>query len=193
MLGDDAGQVAAVVKMIQNTMIGGIAFLIALYWVARVERTGDAKPSARLLWDRFPKFVLGFLMASLLASFVFVPLLGAEETSAITKITKGFRGWFFALAFVAIGLDSNFRRLTAQLVGGKPILLYAVGSLSFWIAQNALYVNSLSLREGVCSYYLHNYVTDKNRRNMPEKFRIKKYCPKCRSHHSHKEGKISKG
>ena len=38
-----------------------------------------------------------------------------------------------------------------------------------------------------------NYVTDKNRRNMPEKFRIKKYCPKCRSHHSHKEGKISKG
>ncbi len=38
-----------------------------------------------------------------------------------------------------------------------------------------------------------NYVTDKNKRNMPEKFRIKKYCPKCRSHHSHKEGKISKG
>ena len=127
MLGDDAEQVAAVVKMIQNTMIGGIAFLIALYWVARVERTGDARPSARVLWDRFPKFVLGFLMASILASFVFVPLLGAEETSAITKVTKGFRGWFFALAFVAIGLDSNFRRLTAQLVGGKPILLYAAG------------------------------------------------------------------
>jgi large subunit ribosomal protein L33 len=38
-----------------------------------------------------------------------------------------------------------------------------------------------------------NYVSDKNRRNMPEKFRIKKYCPKCRSHHVHKEGKISKG
>ena len=35
-----------------------------------------------------------------------------------------------------------------------------------------------------------NYVTDKNKRNMPEKFRIKKYCPKCRSHHSHKEGKM---
>jgi uncharacterized integral membrane protein (TIGR00698 family) len=127
MLGDDAEQVAAVVKMIQNTMIGVIAFLIAVYWVARVERTDDRAPSARMLWDRFPKFVLGFLLASLLASFVFVPVLGAEETSAITKVTKGFRGWFFALAFVAIGLDSNFRRLTAQLVGGKPILLYAVG------------------------------------------------------------------
>jgi large subunit ribosomal protein L33 len=38
-----------------------------------------------------------------------------------------------------------------------------------------------------------NYVTDKNRRTMPEKFKIKKFCPKCRSHQSHKEGKISKG
>ncbi len=38
-----------------------------------------------------------------------------------------------------------------------------------------------------------NYVTDKNRRTMPEKFRIKKFCPKCRSHQAHKEGKISKG
>jgi large subunit ribosomal protein L33 len=38
-----------------------------------------------------------------------------------------------------------------------------------------------------------NYVTDKNRRTMPEKFHIKKFCPKCRSHQAHKEGKISKG
>ncbi len=38
-----------------------------------------------------------------------------------------------------------------------------------------------------------NYVTDKNRRTMTEKFRIKKFCIKCRSHQMHKEGKISKG
>ncbi len=127
MLGDQAEQVAAVVKMIQNTMIGGIAFIIAVYWVARVETDSDVKPSARILWERFPKFVLGFLLASLVASFVLVPILGMEETSDITKVTKSYRGWFFALAFVAIGLDSNFRRLAAQLVGGKPIVLYAVG------------------------------------------------------------------
>jgi len=127
MLGDDAEQVAAVVKMIQNTMIGGIAFLIALYWVAKVEPTEDGRPSARILWERFPKFVLGFLLASALSSFVLVPLLGSDSTDAITKVTKGFRGWFFAMAFVSIGLESNFRRLTEQLVGGKPILLYAAG------------------------------------------------------------------
>lgn len=127
MLGDDAEQVAAVVKMIQNTMIGGIAFLIALYWVTKVEPTEGKRPSARILWERFPKFVLGFLFASALASFVFVPVLGAKGTEAITEVTKGFRGWFFAMAFVAIGLESNFRRLTKHLAGGKPIILYAVG------------------------------------------------------------------
>ena len=38
-----------------------------------------------------------------------------------------------------------------------------------------------------------NYVTDKNKRTMPEKFKISKFCAKCRKHTSHKEGKISKG
>lgn len=38
-----------------------------------------------------------------------------------------------------------------------------------------------------------NYVSSKNKRTMPEKFAIKKFCPACRSHKQHKEGKISKG
>lgn len=38
-----------------------------------------------------------------------------------------------------------------------------------------------------------NYVTDKNKRTMTEKFVIKKFCNACRSHTEHKEGKISKG
>ncbi len=142
MLGEEAEQVAAVVKMIQNTMIGGIAFVIALYWIAKVEPNANGRPSVRILWERFPKFVLGFLLASALSSFVFVPMFGPEGTVAITKVTKGFRGWFFAMAFVSIGLESNFRRLTEQLVGGKPILLYATGQsvnilltlLAAWLA-----------------------------------------------------------
>lgn len=38
-----------------------------------------------------------------------------------------------------------------------------------------------------------NYYTTKNKRTMSEKFEIKKYCPACRQHYAHKEGKISKG
>ena len=128
MRGPAAEQVAAVVKMIQNTMIVLIAFLIAVYWVAVVERDPSApRPRAGEIWRRFPKFVVGFLAASLFFSFVMTPLAGEAHVGATLKITKALRGWWFALAFCAIGLESDFRRLARQLVGGKPIVLYITG------------------------------------------------------------------
>ena len=60
--------------MIRNTLIGLIAFLVAVFWVARVERTGDRKPEAMEIWRRLPKFVIGFAAASLLFSFVLTPV-----------------------------------------------------------------------------------------------------------------------
>ncbi len=128
LLGEQAEKVAAVVKLIQNVLIGIIAFVIAVYWVSVVEKDPLApRPSAMEIWNRFPKFIVGFLGASLFFSLVLVPLLGQEEVKSILTITKGLRGWWFALAFVAIGLESNFRQLTSQLVGGKPIWLYVTG------------------------------------------------------------------
>ncbi|MBE0467665.1 MAG: putative sulfate exporter family transporter, partial [Candidatus Desulforudis sp.] len=38
-----------------------------------------------------------------------------------------FRGWFFAMAFVSIGLATNFRELAVHLKGGKPVILYICG------------------------------------------------------------------
>ena len=70
MLGPDAEKVAAVVKMIQNVWIGLMAFVIALYWVTRVDRVPGQKVDAMEIWYRFPKFVIGFVGASLLFSFV---------------------------------------------------------------------------------------------------------------------------
>lgn len=142
-LGETAGKVAAVVKMIQNTLIGIIAFIIAVYWVTVVERDeSGARPSMMTIWHRFPKFVLGFLAASLIFSFILSPLTGADGVKEITGVTKVFRGWFFALAFTSIGLESNFRNFADQLAGGKPIVLYAVGQtfnvvltlLAAWLA-----------------------------------------------------------
>ncbi len=132
MLGEKAGQVAAVVKMIQNVLIGVVAFVIALYWVTRVECEGeDHKPNALEIWYRFPKFVIGFVAASILFSFVVLPAWGGDfnvvEDSFINPITKVLRGWFFCLAFVAIGLESNFRDLASRMEGGKPMSLYAMG------------------------------------------------------------------
>jgi uncharacterized integral membrane protein (TIGR00698 family) len=127
-LGADAEKVAAVVKMVQNVLIGVVAFIVAILWVTRVEKDPNAPdPSAKEIWIRFPKFVIGFLAASLLFSFFLMPTLGEDGVNDLLKISKGFRGWLFCLAFVSIGLESNFRELASQLVGGKPIVLYAVG------------------------------------------------------------------
>lgn len=143
LLGPVAEQVASVVKMVQNALIGLIAFVIAVYWVSVVERDPDApRPSIAEIWIRFPKFILGFVGASLLFSFIVLPTMGSELVDSATAFTKGLRGWFFALAFASIGLESNFRELAAQLVGGKPIVLYIVGQsfnilltlLAAWLA-----------------------------------------------------------
>ena len=128
MLGEEAGQVAAVVKMIQNILIGVVAFFVAVYWVTNIEKSGDSdKPAITEIWTRFPKFILGFIGTSLLFSFVLTPAFGDENVSEIINFTSDFRGWFFCLAFVSIGLESNFRTLTRQVQGGRPITLYLVG------------------------------------------------------------------
>ena len=130
MLGPEAEQVAAVVKMVQNILIGVVAFFIAVYWVTKVDRDPDApKPNAMEIWYRMPKFIVGFVGASLLFSFVLCPLLGMEcvEKDIIKNVTKNVRGWLFCMAFVSIGLESNFKELASQMVGGKPIILYVMG------------------------------------------------------------------
>ena len=129
LLGEQAEQIAAVVKMIQNTLIGVVAFLVAVYWVARVEPNGNEtrRPAATEIWTRFPKFIIGFVAASLIFSFVLTPSLGESRVEQILDLTSDFRGWLFCLAFVSIGLASSFRELGRHAGGGRPIQLYLVG------------------------------------------------------------------
>lgn len=130
MLGEDALQVAAAVKMIQNTLIGVIAFGVAVYWVAYVEQRDDgSKPNVAEIWHRFPKFILGFVAASIVFSLIFslAPNGQSLVDAALKGSTSTLRGWFFCLAFVSIGLETNFRELGAQLKGGKPLILYLAG------------------------------------------------------------------
>ncbi|QDS96012.1 hypothetical protein FF011L_48160 [Roseimaritima multifibrata] len=129
-LGDEALQVAATVKMIQNILIGVTAFCVAIYWVTYVERDANA-PGVGVseIWYRFPKFVLGFVAMSILFSVLYSTLAGGPEliNAMIKGSTKTMRGWFFCLAFVSIGLETNFKQLLPQLKGGKPLILYICG------------------------------------------------------------------
>jgi uncharacterized membrane protein YadS len=128
-LGDRALEVAATVKMIQNILIGVTAFGIATYWVTKVETDSSERPSLVEIWRRFPKFVIGFVLASIVFSLLYSTLSnGPELVDAMIKgSTKTLRGWFFCLAFVSIGLDTNVRQLAPYLRGGKPLILYLCG------------------------------------------------------------------
>lgn len=131
-LGDKALYVAATVKMIQNILIGVIAFGVAVYWVARVENIPGQAVSWMEIWYRFPKFVLGFIVASIVFSLI-DGSMGKDASSAVLDygVLRGFsrllREWFFALAFTSIGLATNFRELSKYFKGGKPLILYVCG------------------------------------------------------------------
>lgn len=128
-LGQDAMNVAAIVKMIQNIMIGIVAFIIAVIWTADVKNTSSNLNISLVseIWNRLPKFILGFLAASILFSFILFPMLGEETIQEFIEVSKSYRGLFFVLAFVSIGLESNFKELKNHMKGGKPIILYIVG------------------------------------------------------------------
>jgi len=123
-----ARDVAVIVKTSQNVLIGVAAFLLALYWVLKVERKPEEKPKPAEIWYRFPKFVLGFIIASLIFSLLLVPTIGNTSVNSILNVTKGIRGWFFAMTFVCIGLDTKFKELI-KIGRGKPFVVFLVASI----------------------------------------------------------------
>ena len=111
LFGEEALKISTIVKFSQNVLLGVAAFAIAIYWnfTQQTDRRDleGKKPSARLLWDRFPKFVLGFVLASLVFSLFFA----GEEYKPLAKSLKAFQTLWFTLGFVSIGLETNFRQL----------------------------------------------------------------------------------
>jgi len=113
--GEEAQAVATVVKMAQNAFIGIAAFFLATYFVVRVERKPEEKPGLSMIWHRFPKFVLGFILMSILAS---IGLFSAEAIGVIKSLYK----WAFAMAFFSIGLELSLRELGRM--GWRPVVVY---------------------------------------------------------------------
>lgn len=128
-LGEEAQKAAVLVKSIQNILIGFIAFFVAIFFATKVDKEGTEKVGASEIWLRFPKFILGFFAASLIASFIIQPAFGAENVGAINKVLDQFKNWAFVLAFTSIGLDTNFKAIAKQMQGGKVLWLYIVGQL----------------------------------------------------------------
>jgi uncharacterized membrane protein YadS len=152
LVGETAMKVGSIVKFSQNVFIGVAAFALSLWWAFRktgaVTATGAravggsvgaaksaeyggaaTRPSMRVIWTRFPKFVLGFLAASLVFSFLLSPGLVAQTKSLLT----GLRTMWFGLAFVSVGLETKLTGLVG-LGRGRPALAFVSAQLFnvFW-------------------------------------------------------------
>ena len=134
-LGEEAEQAAVLVKSIQNILIGFIAFFVAIFFATKVDKDPNQKVGAGEIWNRFPKFIIGFFVASLVASFIIQPLTkgmdfnGASAVKAINGVLDQYKNWAFVLAFTSIGLDTNFKSLFKRMQGGKVLWLYIIGQI----------------------------------------------------------------
>ncbi len=125
LLGEQALKYSTIVKFSQNVLLGFAAIAISVYWTFQ-HKKGEQKNAVGLgtIWERFPKFVLGFLAASLLCSFI-VP----KETLAQGKdFLKAAQTTFFALAFVCTGLETDFSMLM-KTGNGRPALAFVVAQV----------------------------------------------------------------
>jgi uncharacterized integral membrane protein (TIGR00698 family) len=119
LISETAMKVGTIVKFSQNLLIGIAAFLLSLWWSMRKPAQEQERPTLGVIWERFPKFVLGFIGASLIFSFL--------VDGAVVKESRGFisgiRTWWFALAFTSIGLETRFGELL-RMENGRPAVAF---------------------------------------------------------------------
>jgi uncharacterized membrane protein YadS len=114
-------KVATIVKLSQNVLIGLAAFLISLWWTLRAGGGASGAPAGQVIWERFPKFVLGFIAASLVFSFALPADVVARTKAAVGSV----RTLWFALAFVSIGLETRLTDLV-RFGEGRPLLSFVL-------------------------------------------------------------------
>lgn len=113
-LGPEAGETAVIVKASQNVLIGVAALFISIFWSVR-KTQGIEKLSGRVIWQRFPKFVVGMVIASVIFSIWFSG--GVEIGESVIKfkaLAKNFQGIFFSIAFVCIGLETRLGEIFSK-------------------------------------------------------------------------------
>ncbi len=116
---DAAGKVAVLAKTARNAMIGFVVLAYAIYWAKRGQASNVGNKAA-FLWNKFPKFVLGFLIRSLLVSF---HALSKDQVTSLANLSR----WAFLLTFAGVGLRTNFRQMSKQ--GLRPFLVGALGEV----------------------------------------------------------------
>lgn len=131
-IGDEAITTFTLMKVVGRDMFVGIwCFILALISITKWEKREDGtKPDAAEIWHRFPKFVLGFFVASALLTFVLAgqaPAVADQINSDVISPIKTLRTWAFVFCFLAIGLTTRFKELAS--VGWRPFAAFTTGVL----------------------------------------------------------------
>jgi uncharacterized integral membrane protein (TIGR00698 family) len=116
---DAAAKVAVLAKTARNAMIGFVVLGYALYW-SRKERTEGVGNKAAFLWKKFPKFVLGFLFISALATG---GVFAKPQLASLANLSR----WAFLLTFAGVGLRTNISDMRKQ--GLRPFIVGALGEI----------------------------------------------------------------
>src|ERR1700751_3370643 len=132
---DAAGKIAVLAKTTRNAMIGFVVLVYAIYWANQ----GQAKTvgnKAKFLWQKFPKFVLGFLLISVLATYHF---FNKDQVTPLANLSR----WAFLLTFAGVGLRTNFNQMRKQ--GLRPFAVGAIGEVAIAIFTLGLVVGAETL------------------------------------------------
>jgi hypothetical protein len=127
---------AATVKVFIDIFIGVWAFVLAYIWTTHIEKRAGDRVRAVEIWQRFPKFVIGYVL-----TFVLILLFALGATPATLAKVKGamgeantFRGIFFVLTFFTIGVMTNFRRLWEEGIGKlAAVYLLCLFGFIIWV------------------------------------------------------------
>ncbi len=125
---EEAGKWAVLAKTARNATIGFVVLAAAVFFAARAGRRFEGS-RAQLVWSKFPKFVLGFLLLSTLAS---AHLLGASQIGSLANLSR----WAFLLTFAGVGLRTNFVDLRRQ--GLRPLAVGALAEIGIAAATLAM-------------------------------------------------------
>jgi uncharacterized integral membrane protein (TIGR00698 family) len=117
--GDEAGRFAVLSKTARSAFIGFVVLGYAIYW-ARKGQAQRVENKTLFLWQKFPKFILGFMALSVLATFGFFT---TGQLASLGNLSK----WAFLPAFAGVGLRTDLRDLIHQ--GWRPILVGVLGEL----------------------------------------------------------------
>jgi uncharacterized membrane protein YadS len=123
--GENALQIATIVKTTQNALIGVVAIGLTAYFALKIERKSadEARPTIGQFWERFPKFVLGFIAASIIGTLYVQWAADAKGAAATIATVNDLRTWFLIFAFVSIGLEFSLKGL--REAGWRPIAVFA--------------------------------------------------------------------